>query len=66
MTRPARRRELAAIREQQDREREAEAFRKASLSLHSRIDELSVDDEVKAVLLIIAEKAGIDVWEDSE
>ena len=44
--------------------RAEEEHRKKMLTLYGRIQELNVDEDVKAVLLLIAEEAGVNVWKE--
>lgn len=62
MSSPQRRAELRAIREVEDLQRQEEEWRVANLSLAERIEECGDIHDVKAVLRIIAERAGVDLW----
>lgn len=55
----------ATIKEIEEQARLEEEYRVSLLSLHERIEESNASDDVKAILRIIAEKAGVDIWDDS-
>lgn len=61
MSSPQRRKELARLREIEDRKREEEERRKAALIMYDRIDEANCDETVKDILRRIAEHLGI-LW----
>lgn len=63
MSSERRRRELREEAEKRDEERQAEEFRVSQLSLYMRIEECSDIHDIKEVLHLIAEKAGIDEHE---
>ena len=52
---------LAAKHEEEEYARLAEEYRISQLSLYRRIEECKDIDDVKAVLQIISERAGIDI-----
>ena len=54
---------LAAKHEEEEQARIAEEYRISQLSLYGRIEECKDIDDVKAVLQVIAERAGIDIWQ---
>jgi hypothetical protein len=58
-----RRRALAEEQRIADEERQAEEFRVSQLSLYMRIEECADIHDIKGVLHLIAEKAGIDEHE---
>lgn len=63
MSSPARRAELKRQFAQECEAREAEECRVANLNLYDRIEEVQSIDDLKAVLLLICERAGIDPYE---
>lgn len=63
MSSERRRRELREERRIADEERQAEEFRVSQLSLYMRIEECADIHDIKEVLHLIAEKAGIEEHE---
>lgn len=63
MSSPARRAALRAKREAEERAFEEEQRRIAGLSLYERIEECGNIHDIKAVLHLIVEKAGMDPWQ---
>ncbi|MDX0897483.1 hypothetical protein GOL82_16235 [Sinorhizobium medicae] len=63
MSSPARRRELEALREEAARQERLELIRVANLSIYERMSEATTLADMKAVIEMVCERAGIDIYE---
>ncbi|UYE95773.1 hypothetical protein HAAEEKHM_00053 [Sinorhizobium phage AP-16-3] len=63
MSSPARRRELEALREEAARQERLELIRVSNLSIYERMSEAQTIHDMKAVIEMVCERAGIDIYE---
>ncbi|MGG7534630.1 hypothetical protein [Rhizobium sp. 12,4] len=63
MSSRARRKELAAIREEDSRQEWLEQVRISNLSLYDRMSEAETIADMKAIIEIVCERAGIDIYQ---
>lgn len=63
MSSPARRKELEAMRQEASRRAYLEQVRVSSLSIYERMSEADTVEDMKAVIELVCERAGINIYE---